>query len=201
MMEVAGESNEYTRVRFECMKANQLKYAFEFLIPDVMSPIPFRPNWTNTSVHCLNSKVHPGVMAVKGKGDSSVEFSTPTWFSALDDYRSPLGNIWGKSKHFWLRYDTNKVLGTNILTLFFHIFANSLGYIPFAGRRGIVRRPLHIDFRSGPNSIDVIPWSDFLLTSKSVVVLATLQTFDLGKQRQIKILAGSPLLRSHYHYT
>jgi len=44
MMEVAGESNEYTRVRFECMKANQLKYAFEFLIPDVMSPIPFRPN-------------------------------------------------------------------------------------------------------------------------------------------------------------
>jgi hypothetical protein len=33
----------------------------------VKSPIPFRPRLNNTSVYWLNSKVHPGVMAVKGE--------------------------------------------------------------------------------------------------------------------------------------
>jgi hypothetical protein len=37
----------------------------------VKSPIPFRPRLNNTSVYWLNSKVHPGVMAVKGEKELS----------------------------------------------------------------------------------------------------------------------------------
>jgi hypothetical protein len=37
----------------------------------VKSPIPFKPGLNNTSVYWLNSKVHPGVMAVKGEKELS----------------------------------------------------------------------------------------------------------------------------------
>jgi len=37
----------------------------------VKSPIPFQAKLNNTSVYCLNSKVHPGMMAVKGEKEPS----------------------------------------------------------------------------------------------------------------------------------
>jgi len=50
---------------------NILIVMMDQLTNSVKSPIPFQAKLNNTYVYCLNSKVHPGMMAVKGEKELS----------------------------------------------------------------------------------------------------------------------------------
>jgi hypothetical protein len=61
------------KAEFSDITDEQIHHTIRKLKPykAVKSPIPFRPRLNNTSVYWLNSKVHPGVMAVKGEKELS----------------------------------------------------------------------------------------------------------------------------------